>query len=294
MQDRFQWGEGVSLVEKYCLVSDGVQIKIIEFSPPHQDPEKPVVVFVAGWVSLLSGWEKVLKVITPGLRVIYIETREKKSALLPSGKKLAFGIERMSMDIQEVLSETLEDRQLFYFAGSSLGATVILDYLSMKWKKPVASFLIAPISEFAFPKWLLFIIKFVPASMYSFVRPILKGYLKYFRLDRKNEQEQIKKYEGTIDAAEPVRLKANAYAIKDYTVWGKLEKIKTPVVIVGAETDNMHGIEAMEKMVSGLASARLEMMKSNKETHSEKAGDFILSEINCLQSNLPKKEPQHG
>jgi pimeloyl-ACP methyl ester carboxylesterase len=281
MQDHLLWGEGVSFIEKYCPVSDGVQIKVIEFFPPDQNPEKPSVVFVAGWVSLLSGWEKVLKVITPRLRVIYIETREKKSARLPAGKKLDFSIERMSADIHEVLSEILDDSQLFYFAGSSLGATVILDYLSMKWKQPEASFLIAPISEFAFPKWLLFIIKFIPASMYSFVRPILKGYLKYFRLDRKNEQEQIKKYEGTIDAAEPVRLKANAYAIKDYTIWGKLEMIKTPVVIIGAETDNLHGIEEMEKMVSGLTSARLEMMKSNKETHSEKAGDFILSEIKC-------------
>jgi len=281
MQDNLLWGEGVSLIEEYCPVSDGVQIKVFDFSPPDRNPEKPVVVFVAGWVSLLSGWEKVLKVITPRLRVIYIETREKKSARLPSGKKLDFSIERMSTDIHEVLSEILDDNRLFYFAGSSLGATVILDYLSMQWKKPEASFLIAPISEFAFPKWLLFIIKFVPASMYSFVRPILKVYLKYFRLDRKNEQEQIKKYEGTIDAAEPVRLKANAYAIRDYTIWGKLKKIKTPVVIIGAETDNLHGIEDMEKMVSGLTSARLEMMKSNKETHSEKAGEFIFSEINC-------------
>jgi pimeloyl-ACP methyl ester carboxylesterase len=214
------------------------------------------------------------------LRVLYIETREKKSARLPEGRRLDFSIERMSVDIHEILSEIFDDNQLFYFAGSSLGATVILDYLSMKWKKPAGAFLIAPISKFVFPKWLLFIIKFIPANLYSLVRPILKVYLKYFRLDRKNEQEQIKKYQGTIDAAEPVRLKANAYAIKDYTIWEKLENIETPVVIMGAETDNLHGIEEMEKMVSSLASARLEIMRSNKETHSAKAGQFILTEIN--------------
>jgi len=280
MQDSSSWGKGISLVEKYFQVSDGVQIKVIDFFHPDSNPEKPTVVFVAGWISLLSGWEQFLKAITPGLRVLYIETREKKSARLPAGRQLDFSIERMSADLHEILSEIFDDNQLYYFAGSSLGATVILDYLSMKWENPAGAFLIAPISKFAFPKWLLLIIKFIPARLYSFVRPILKGYLKYFRLDRKNEQEQIKKYERTIDAAEPVRLKANAYAIKDYTIWGKLENIETPVVIIGAETDNLHGIEEMKKMVSGLASARLEVMRSNKETHSEKAGNFILTEIN--------------
>ena len=280
MQDSLSWGKGISVVEKYFQVSDGVQIKVIDFSPPDFNPKNPTVVVVAGWISLLSGWEQVLKAITPRLRVLYIETREKKSARLPEGRRLDFSIERMSVDIHEILSEIFEDNQLFYFAGSSLGATVILDYLSMKWKKSAGAFLIAPISKFVFPKWLLFIIKFIPASLYSLVRPILKVYLKYFRLDRKNEQEQIKKYQGTIDAAEPVRLKANAYAIKDYTIWEKLENIETPVVIIGAETDNLHGIEEMEKMVSSLASARLEIMRSNKETHSEKAGQFILTEIN--------------
>ncbi|MFO7557901.1 MAG: alpha/beta fold hydrolase [Desulfobacterales bacterium] len=279
MLDRSSWEKKLSIVEKYVQVSDGVQIKIIDFTPPDSDPEKPVVVFVAGWISLLSGWEQVLKVITPRLRLLYIETREKKSARLPEGRRLDFSIERMSADIHEILSEVFDDSRRFYFAGSSLGATVILDYLSMHGKKSAGAFLIAPISKFAFPKWLLFIIKFIPASLYSFVRPILKGYLKYFRLDRKNEQEQIKKYEGTIDAAEPARLKANAYAIKDYTVWGKLENIETPVVIIGAETDNLHGIEEMEKMVSSLPSARLKIMRSNKETHSEAAGNFILTEI---------------
>jgi len=280
MLDSSSWGKGISVVEKHVKVSDGVQIRVIDFSPPDSNPEKPVVVFIAGWVSLLSGWEQFLKAITPRLRVLYIETREKKSARLPTGRRLDFSIERMSADIHEILCEIFDDSQLYYFAGSSLGATVILDYLSMKWRNPAGAFLIAPLSEFAFPKWLLFIIRFISARLYSFVRPILKGYLKYFRLDRKHEQEQIKKYEGTIDAAEPVRLKANAYAIKDYTIWGKLEKIETPVVIIGAETDNLHGIKEMKKMVSGLVSARLEIMQSNKETHSEKAGKFILTEIN--------------
>ncbi|MBW1895324.1 MAG: alpha/beta hydrolase, partial [Deltaproteobacteria bacterium] len=91
--------------------------------------------------------------------------------------------------------------------------------------------------------------------------------------------EQIKKYEGTIDAAEPARLKANAFAIKDYSLWGKLEKIKAPVLIVGAEMDTHHGFEILKKMVSMMPDANFTLMKSNKETHSEKVADLMLSQI---------------
>jgi len=91
----------------------------------------------------------------------------------------------------------------------------------------------------------------------------------------KNEPDQVKKYCGTIDAAEPIRLKANANAIRNYSLWEKLSDIKSPVVIIGAKTDNLHGIDILEKMVKIMPLASLEMMKSNKETHSAKMGEFI-------------------
>jgi pimeloyl-ACP methyl ester carboxylesterase len=156
-----------------------------------------------------------------------------------------------------------------------MGATVILDYLAMEKRQSVNSFLVSPICEFPFPGWILFIIKFFPTLLYTVIRPILKTYLSYFRLDMKNEPDQVKKYCTTIDAAEPARLKANAYAIRNYSLWKKLSDIKSPVVIIGAKTDNLHGIDIMEKMEKIMPLASLEMMESNKETHSAKVGEFM-------------------
>ncbi len=279
MQDVSFLEDNVSVVEKYFEVSDRVQLKVFDFIPPGYTLQTPIIVFVAGWISLLQGWKSVLKVISKNYRTLYIETREKKSALLPSEKSIDFSIDRMSLDIEEILSRTISDQQPFYFLGSSLGSTIILHYLSMNQKKPKESFLISPISEFPFPIWLLFVINFIPAGFYAAIKPVLKWYLKYFHLDRKNEPEQVKKYEGTINAAEPGRLKANAYAIKDYNLWNRLEKINTSVILIGAETDKLHGIDTLKKMVSKMPLARLEMMKSNKETHSEVAGRFVVERI---------------
>ena len=90
----------------------------------------------------------------------------------------------------------------------------------------------------------------------------------------------LKKYEGTLDAAEPSRLKANAFAIKDYSLWNVLDRITSPVLIIGAETDKHHGYDVLQKMVSMMPNAGFKLMKSNKETHSAKAADIILAQIN--------------
>ncbi len=275
MLDDFLSNKKFRITEKTLCLPDKVEINIFDFAPVNSDPEKPIIVFVAGWVSLINGWTDVLIAIAPKYRILYVETREKRSAKLPDMKTIDLSIEQMSRDIDAVISKMVPRGQPFYFAGSSMGATVILEYLSMKKRQPVNSFLVSPICEFPFPGWILFLIKFMPAIFYTPLKPILKVYLSYIRLDKKKAPEQVGKYCGTIDAAEPVRLKANAYAIRNYSLWEKLSDIKSPVVIIGAKSDNLHGIDILEKMVKLIPLASLEMMESNKETHSPKVGDFI-------------------
>lgn len=280
----------VSVTEEYFDVSDGVALRLIDFKPDHDTDDHPMVLFVAGWVSLPAGWEGLLTGLTPHYRLIYIETREKKSAVLPTVKRLDFSISRMVNDIQEILQVKVNKRRPIFFSGSSLGSTIILDYLSRTdTRKPRASILISPICEFPFPAWLLFVINFVPAFFYTLVRPVMKWYLKYFRLDRKNEPEQVKKYEGTIDAAEPGRLKANAFAIKNYSLWKKLHKVDSSVIIIGAETDSLHGTETLKKIIDLMPSATLKLMQSNKETHSDNAGRFIADQIDIITASVREK-----
>lgn len=275
-------------IEEYHLpVSDGVYLKIIDFTPPHYTPDMPVVVFVAGWISLITGWTGVLSKLTPHYRTLYVETREKISAQLPERipvKKLDFSIERIATDIHEILQQKVETDQTFYLVGSSLGSTAALDYLSRNFQQSRLAVMIAPNCEFRFPAWGLPLIRYFPAFLYTAFKPVIKWYLRTIRLDKAKEPEQVKKYEGTIDAAEPKRLQANALAISSYQLWDKLPLVAAPVVVVGAESDKLHGVAEMEKMVSLMPSARLEMMASNKETHSEKAGGFIVNEIRKTES----------
>ena len=261
-------------------VSDNVVLTLFDFSPENAVGKAPVIVFVAGWVSLVKGWRDVLSVLVPNYRVIYIETREKKSAVFPEGKYPEFTIKRMAMDINEVLREKVGGTVPFYLVGSSLGSTVILEYLSIaEFRSPEKSILISPIGEVHFPFWAKMIISNFPPSAYAVIKHFIIWYLNTFHVDQKKEPEQAEKYRGTVSSAEPRRLQANAKALYEYSIWNKLPQIDSEVIIVGARTDKIHGLDTLEKMVAQIPKSKLEIMESNKATHSEKAGHLIVEQI---------------
>jgi pimeloyl-ACP methyl ester carboxylesterase len=267
-------------VKEYMFnVSDGVSLKLIDFTPQNISQGKPIILFVAGWISLISGWKGVLRVLTAEHRVIYIESREKQSSIVPDVKKVSFSIERLKLDVTEIIEKIIPPSEKFILAGSSLGASAILEYCaSDKWK-PLSAILIAPNTEFRFPKILGTIIPALHPSLYLFVKPIIKWYLRNFRLDKKNSKEQIEKYENTLDCANPYKLKANALAIRDYKIWNRIANINVPCLIMGATTDTLHATEDIKRLLKIIPNSTYIELQSNMETHSENAGRVIVEYI---------------
>lgn len=272
-------GDGCTVKDYHFTVSDGVALKIIDFIPKRDNDKRPVILFVAGWISAISGWRGVLRVISSEYRTIYLETREKQSSIVPGNRKVSFAMDRLSADIRDAIEKLIPPRRTFIMAGSSLGATAILEYLSGEGRKPLCAVLVGPNAEFRFPRFLGRVIPAFPPSFYLILKPVVKWYLRNFRLDKKNELEQVKKYEATLDAADPYKLKYNAIAIRNYSIWHVIPAVSTPVLVVGAALDKLHGNEALKKMVEMLPRSSYRELASNKETHSEKAGELIVEFI---------------
>ena len=273
-------------VKEYMFnVSDGVSLKIIDFIPRNISQEKPVILFVAGWISLISGWRGVLKVLTAEHRVIYCETREKQSSTVPDVKKVSFSIERLKLDIGEIIENIITPSEKFILAGSSLGASAILEYCASDKRKPLCSVLINPNTEFRFPKFLGEIIPVLHPSLYLAVKPVIKWYLRNFRLDKKTCKEQIEKYENTLDCANPYKLKANALAIKNYVIWGRIDNINVPCLVMGATSDTLHATDNVKRLLKLIPDSTYIELKSNMENHSEKAGHVIVEYIETLRDN---------
>jgi len=268
-----------SVKEYMCNVSDGVSLKIIDFTPRNASQGNPVILFVAGWISLISGWKDVLKVLTAQYRVIYLESREKQSSAVPDVKKVSFSMERLKLDIGEIIEKVISPSEKFILSGSSLGASAILEYCGSEKQKPLSAVLIAPITEFRFPKILGTIVPAIHPSLYFSVKPVIKWYLRNFRLDKKNSSEQVKKYENTLDCADPYKLKANALAIRNYAIWDHIVNINVPCLIIGATTDMLHDTEDIKRLLKIIPDSTYIELKSNMETHSEKAGRIIVEYI---------------
>ncbi|MCX5848376.1 MAG: alpha/beta hydrolase [Deltaproteobacteria bacterium] len=266
-------------VKEYMFnVSDGVSLKIIDFTPQNVAQGKPVILFVAGWISLINGWKDVLKVLTAEHRVIYLESREKQSSTIPYVKKVSFSMDRLKLDIGEVIEKIISPEK-FILTGSSLGASAILEYCGSEKLKPLSAVLIGPNAEFRFPKILGTIIPVIHPSLYFAVKPLIKWYLRNFRLDKKNSKEQIEKYENTLDCADPYKLKANALAIRNYAIWDHIANISVPCLIISGTTDTLHDTEDIKHLIKILPDSTYIELKSNMETHSEKAGRIIVEYI---------------
>ena len=278
--DYSQYTESSTDVKEYMQeVSDGISLKIIDFIPKKVSPDKPIIIFVAGWISLISGWKGVLKVLTSEYRVLYLESREKQSSIVPNVKKVKFSIERLKLDISEVISKIITPSGKFILAGSSLGASAILEYCGSEKREPLSAVLIGPNTEFRFPRILGALLPVMPPSLYVLIKPVVKWYLRNFRLDKKNSMEQIEKYEKTLDCADPYKLKANALAIKNYAIWDRINSITVPCLILGATTDTLHGTENIKHLLNIMPYASYIEFESNMDTHSEKAGHAIVDYI---------------
>jgi pimeloyl-ACP methyl ester carboxylesterase len=283
--DYSQYTENSTTVKEYMLgLSDGVSLKIIDFTPQNISPKKPVILFVAGWISLISGWEGVLKVLLADYRILYLESREKQSSMVPDVKKVSFSIQRLTFDLGEIIEKVIPPSGEFILAGSSLGATAILEYCGSGKRKPLSAILVAPNTEFRFPKILELIVPVMHPSLYFSIKPVIKWYLKNFRLDKKNSLEQIKKYENTLDCADPYKLKANALALRNYKLSDRVDRIAVPCLIVGATTDTLHDTGNIKQLIKIIPDAKYIELASNMETHSEKAGHIIAKYVESKMS----------
>ena len=83
---------GATFRDESIQLSPAVALRVVTFSPPAPSPYPPVV-FVAGWISLVRGWQRVLREMTKDFRVHYVETREKLTSKIKGEQR--FGVEEI-------------------------------------------------------------------------------------------------------------------------------------------------------------------------------------------------------
>lgn len=266
--------------DDYISISEKISLHVITFSPK-KDYGHPTIVFVPGWITLIEFWKNVLREMTKEFRVVYVETREKISSKVK--KKVKYDVESIGNDIIEIISKLNLKKNEYILFGSSLGATVILDRSRYFENPPLCLVLIGPNAEFRVPKFGMAIIRSFYPPLYFALKPVVKWYLKNFRLNYKSDQAQFKKYCTNLDTADPWKLKRAIIPFSKYEVWDFLNEIDTPILIIGASKDKLHEPENLSKMVTMIKSSSFVDLETNENTHSAK----VMNEIYKYITKLP-------
>ncbi|HDQ45422.1 MAG TPA: hypothetical protein ENN17_08005 [bacterium] len=252
------------ITDRMIEVSGGVSLRVISFLPT-QETARPPVVFVAGWISRIESWREVLHEMSRDFPIHYIETREKVSSRIRG--RAAFTVDVLGQDLVRIVHHLGLNHDYILF-GSSLGATVILDCYRKLTDSPRCLILIGPNAEFHVPLfWKAVVLCFYPC-FYFLLRPVIKWYLRTFRMRVDADYAQYEKYGRALDAADPFKLKKAAMAFWKYRVWDILHTVRAPVLILGGSSDKLHEPENLRQMAEILPDARYLDLGTNRETHS--------------------------
>jgi pimeloyl-ACP methyl ester carboxylesterase len=213
----------------------------------------------------MPAWGDVLREMTKDFRVFYVETREKQSSRVKG--RAEYSAEAFGRDVVALTDQLDLPGNGYILMGSSLGATSVLDGCRFLRNKPRCLVLVGPNAEFRVPRFGKVIVTLFFPPMWFILKPILKWYLKTFRLDFKHDPKQYYKYARNIDSADPWKLKKAIMNLWKYQVWDLLEFIPFPTLIIGASKDKLHIPENLQRMVGMMPDARYLDMGTNEATH---------------------------
>ena len=260
--------QGVRFNERRLTVEKGVSLRLYEWRPENDGGADPIL-FVAGWISLVTGWVPLLEELVRHRRVYYLETREKESAEITPKlmRPERFSVSRLAEDLVEVSNQLELDGDRTVLFGSSMGSNAILEALKGDRLKAKAAFVVGPNAEFHFPWWGRPLIH-LPPWVYSAAKPFVLWYLRTFRVNAREDPEQMARYVRTIRAADPERIMLSAQAVIDYEAMPGLETISSPVAVAYAASDTLHSEEEVGRIVDAMPRGVAVSCPSNTYMHT--------------------------
>jgi len=270
--------EGVHFSRQRLTVEEGVRLEVYRWKPERETGTDPIF-FVAGWISLVSGWIPLLERLVTTHPVYYLETREKRSAEIDPHlmRPESFSIPRLADDLivaSEQLGLAGGNAVLF---GSSMGSNAILEALKGGRLSAKAAFLVGPNAEFVFPWWGPAAVRILPPAVIQGLKKFVIWYLRRFRVNARDDPAQMARYVRTIREADPERLRLSALAVVGYSVMQGLETISTPVAVACAASDSLHSEDEVRRIVDAMPRGTAVACPSNTYMHTAAVAEDLES-----------------
>jgi pimeloyl-ACP methyl ester carboxylesterase len=251
--------------ERMIAVNDNVMLKVFEFIPP--SVHYPPFVIVTGLATMIDSFLVIIGGLAKTHPVYYIETRDKTSSVMHKEKD--YSIQIMGRDVSEITKILALNDNEYFFIGYSLGSAVIAEAFRHLHSKPAGMVFMEPTAEFNYPRWGLFLIRYIGVSMHTLLKNLAKWYLVNFVINKEEDRQMMIISFNSLDHADPVKLAGTVLSVAGYTIWNQLPQIKCPSLIIGTTKDGLHQDEHLKKMLGLLADARYVDLETNERTHNE-------------------------
>jgi len=271
--------------ERIIRVSDDLSLRVFIWEPANQSSKIPILM-VPGWGSVFEGWRPLVSEWVQGRKIIYIETREKSSAIFDNKmKQKDFIISEYIEDIEKIIEKLQRENELddnFHLFSSSLASTIIIHGLQEKKISGKSSIFLAPNQKFRFPLWAKILIK-LPLPKFT-----LKWLIKIaiWAVERKVEEEGQKiRYRRTLLSQNYERIRYSARYLMGYSLPEDLSNIEIPCAILTAESDKLHGMKDVEFISRKVTNMSVISIPSNQYAHQAEALNEIESFYSDIESN---------
>ncbi|MDP6920775.1 MAG: hypothetical protein QF709_02535 [Candidatus Thalassarchaeum sp.] len=267
--------------ELFVEVAPNISVRVLRWVPVDSSAASldPAVV-VPGWGSVFEGWRPLLTEWVSRRPIVYIETREKKSARITRKvRREDFEMRHHGHDVAAVLDEFGIDSSEVDWFSSSLGATLLIDAYQNDVLAGRSSILLAPNPDFKFPLWARILLKM---PLPKFIHPALVRFAVLVVERRTKEEGQRIRYRRALMSQDLERLLLSSRANIRYSLPQDLSRASVPCAVMTAKSDTLHGLDKVLDIVDRLPNAVLIEVPSNQYAHEAD----VLAEIEEFQSSI--------
>jgi len=267
--------------ELFVEVAPNISVRVLRWVPADSSAASldPAVV-VPGWGSVFEGWRPLLTEWVSRRPIVYIETREKKSARITRKvRREDFEMRHHGHDVAAVLDEFGIDSSEVDWFSSSLGATLLIDAYQNDVLAGRSSILLAPNPDFKFPLWARILLKM---PLPKFIHPALVRFAVWVVERRTKEEGQRIRYRRALMSQDLERLLLSSRANIRYSLPQDLSRASVPCAVMTAKSDTLHGLDKVLDIVDRLPNAVLIEVPSNQYAHEAD----VLAEIEEFQSSI--------
>jgi len=272
---------GANAEELFVEVAPNISVRVLRWVPADSSVASldPTVV-VPGWGSVFEGWRPLLTEWVSRRPIVYIETREKKSARITRKvRRDDFEMRHHGHDVAAVLGKLGIDSAEVDWFSSSLGATLLIDAYQNDVLAGRSSILLAPNPDFEFPLWARILLKM---PLPKFIHPALVRFAVWIVERRTKEEGQRIRYRRALLSQDLERLLLSSRANIRYSLPQDLSNASVPCAVMTASSDTLHGMDKVLDIVDRLPNAVLIEVPSNQYAHEAD----VLAEIEEFQSSI--------